>query len=105
MGHLWQRFLLASSLVVGLALGVAATVFGYSNLQTVDIHWAVFHLQGVPLWTVAIVPVALLLIADSASGAGTVTVNHDGKGGSVKADLGNGEHVEGTWTCDKIATS
>lgn len=45
------------------------------------------------------------LIADSASGAGTVTVNHDGKGGSVKADLGNGEHVEGTWTCDKIATS
>ena len=63
MGHLWQRFLLASSLVVGLALGVAATVFGYSNLQTVDIHWAVFHLQGVPLWTVAIVPVALLLIA------------------------------------------
>jgi len=63
MGHLWQRFLLASSLVVGLAVGVAATVFGYSNLQTVDIHWSVFHLEGVPLWTVAVVPVALILIA------------------------------------------
>jgi hypothetical protein len=63
MGHLWQRFLLASSLLVGLAVGVAATVFGYSNLATVDIHWSVFHLDGVPLWTVAVVPVALILIA------------------------------------------
>jgi hypothetical protein len=62
MGHLWQRFLLASSLLVGLAVGVAATVFGYSNLRTVDIHWSVFHLDGVPLWTVAVVPVALVLI-------------------------------------------
>jgi hypothetical protein len=63
MGHLWQRFLLASSLLVGLAIGIAATVFGYSNLATVDIHWSVFHLDGVPLWTVAVVPVALILVA------------------------------------------
>jgi len=63
MGHLWQRFLLASALVVGLAVGVAATVFGYSNLQTVDLHWSVFHLEGVPLWTVVLVPVAVILIA------------------------------------------
>jgi hypothetical protein len=63
MGHLWQRFLLATSLLVGLAVGVAATVFGYSNLETVDIHWSVFRLDGVPLWTVAVVPVALILIA------------------------------------------
>jgi len=63
MGHLWQRFLLASALLIGLAVGVAATVFGYSNLATVDIHWSVFHLEGVPLWTVAVVPVALVLIA------------------------------------------
>ena len=63
MGHLWQRFLLASSLLVGLAVGVAATVFGYSNLATVDIRWSVFRLNGVPLWTVAIVPVALILVA------------------------------------------
>ncbi len=63
MGHLWQRFLLASSLLVGLAVGVAATVFGYSNLQTVDLHWSVFRLDGVPLWTVVLVPVALVLVA------------------------------------------
>ncbi len=63
MGHLWQRFLLACALLVGLAVGVGATVFGYSNLGTVDIHWSVFHLDGVPLWTVAVVPVALVLVA------------------------------------------
>ena len=63
MTHLWQRFLLASALVVGLAIGVGATVFGYSNLATVDVHWSVFHLNGVPLWTVAVVPIALLLVA------------------------------------------
>jgi hypothetical protein len=48
---------------VGLAVGVAATVFGYSNLATVNIHWSVFHLDRVPLWTVALVPIALLLVA------------------------------------------
>ncbi len=63
MTHLWQRFLLASALIVGLAIGVTATVFGYSNLATVDVHWSVFHLNGVPLWTVAVVPITLLLVA------------------------------------------
>lgn len=63
LNHLWQRFLLTSSLLVGLAVGVAATVFGYSNLNTVDIHWSVFHLANVPLWAVAVVPVTLTLIA------------------------------------------
>jgi hypothetical protein len=63
LNHLWQRFLLASSLVVGLAIGVAATVFGYSNLSTVDIRWSVFHVNGVPLWTVAVVPITFLLVA------------------------------------------
>lgn len=63
MNHLWQRFLLASSLLVGLAIGIAATVFGYSNLQTVDVHWSVLSLSGVPLWAVVIVPIALILIA------------------------------------------
>lgn len=62
MNHLWQRFLLASSLLVGLAIGIAATVFGYSNLQSVDVHWSVFSLEGVPLWAVVIVPIALILI-------------------------------------------
>ncbi len=63
LNHLWQRFLLASSLLIGLAIGVAATVFGYSNLTTVNVHWSVVHMDGVPLWTVAVVPVALTLIA------------------------------------------
>jgi hypothetical protein len=63
LSHLWQRFLLASSLVVGVAIGVAVTVFGYSNLATVNLRWSIFHIDGVPLWTVAVVPLALFLIA------------------------------------------
>jgi hypothetical protein len=63
LSHLWQRFLLASSLVVGLAIGAAATVFGYSNLGSVNVRWSILHIDGVPLWTVAVVPLALVLIA------------------------------------------
>jgi hypothetical protein len=63
LSHLWQRFLLASALIVGLAIGAAATVFGYSNLATVDVHWSIVHIDGVPLWTVAVVPLALVLVA------------------------------------------
>ena len=54
---------MASALLVGLAIGVGATVFGYSNLATVDVHWSVWHLDGVPLWAVAVVPIALILAA------------------------------------------
>jgi hypothetical protein len=63
LSHLWQRFLLASSLVVGLIIGATATVFGYSNLTSVNVRWSIFHIDGVPLWTVAVVPLALVLIA------------------------------------------
>jgi hypothetical protein len=63
LSHLWQRFLLASALVVGLAIGAAGTVFGYSNLASVNVHWSVFHIDGVPLWTVAVVPLAIVLVA------------------------------------------
>ena len=63
LSHLWQRFLLASALVVGLLLGAGATVFGYSNLSTVNVRWSVFHVDGVPLWTVAVVPLAIVLVA------------------------------------------
>jgi hypothetical protein len=63
LSHLWQRFLLASALVVGLAIGAVATIFGYSNLATVNVHWSVFHLDGIPLWTVAVVPLAIVLLA------------------------------------------
>jgi hypothetical protein len=60
---MWQRLLLASSLLFGLLVGVAATVFAYSNRATVDVGWSVFHLYGIPLWTVAVVPVAVVLVA------------------------------------------
>jgi hypothetical protein len=63
LSHLWQRFLLATALVVGLAIGAAATVFGYSNLGSVNVRWSVFHIDGVPLWTVAVVPLALFVVA------------------------------------------
>ena len=63
LSHLWQRFVLAAALVFGLALGVAATIFGYSNTGTVDIGFSVVHLKGIPLWTVAIVPLVVVLAA------------------------------------------
>ena len=63
LSHLWQRFMLAAALVIGLAIGIAATVFGYSNLSTVNVNWSIFHVDGVPLWTVAVVPLGLVLIA------------------------------------------
>ena len=49
--------------MVGLLIGVGVTVFGYSNLARVDVNWSVFHVSGVPLWAVAVVPLALFLIA------------------------------------------
>src|ERR1700674_3370745 len=63
LSHLWQRFMLTSALVVGLLVGAAATVFGYSNLGNVNLSWSVLHIEGAPLWTVAVVPVVLVLIA------------------------------------------
>ena len=61
--HLWQRFVLAAALVFGLALGVGATVFGYSNTGPVDLGWSVFHARGIPLWAVVLVPLGLVLVA------------------------------------------
>ena len=63
LSHLWQRFLLASSLLVGLVIGAGATIFGYSNVETVNVHFSVFHLDGMPLWAVALVPLAVVLAA------------------------------------------
>jgi len=63
LSHLWQRFMLATALLFGLALGVGATVFGYSNTAPVEIGWSVFHLRGIPLWAVVLVPLGLVLVA------------------------------------------
>jgi hypothetical protein len=63
LSHLWQRFMLTSALVVGLLVGAAATIFGYSNLGTVNVNFSAVHLEGVPLWTVAVVPLIFVLVA------------------------------------------
>lgn len=63
LSHLWQRFVLAATLVFGLAVGIGATVFAYSNTGRVSLGWSVFHINSVPLWTVALVPIALILVA------------------------------------------
>jgi len=63
LSHLWQRFMLTSALVVGLLVGAAATIFGYSNLSTVNVNFSAVHLEGVPLWTVAVVPIIFVLVA------------------------------------------
>src|SRR6202165_5104016 len=62
LSHLWQRFMLTSSLLVGLVVGAGATVFGYSNLSTVNVNFSVLHINGVPLWTVAVVPLVFVLV-------------------------------------------
>jgi len=53
---------LALTLVFGLAVGIAATIFGYSNTGTVSVGFAVWHLNSIPLWSVAIVPLAVALV-------------------------------------------
>jgi hypothetical protein len=63
LSHLWQRFLLASALLIGLAIGVGATVFGYDNTTKIDVYWTVLHIHSVPVWAVAVVPVTLVLVA------------------------------------------
>jgi len=63
LSHLWQRFVIATALIFGLLLGAGATVFGYSNTASVSIGWSVFRVDGVPLWTVAIVPLVVVLVA------------------------------------------
>jgi hypothetical protein len=63
LSHFWQRFVLGIALLFGLALGVGATVFGYSNTAPVSLGWSVFHISGVPLWAVVLVPLGLVLVA------------------------------------------
>src|SRR5437763_15194511 len=63
LSHLWQRFVLAAALVFGLALGDAATIIGYGNNRAVDIGFSGVQPRGIPLWTVAIVPLLPVLAA------------------------------------------
>jgi hypothetical protein len=36
--------------------------------------------------------------------AGTLAVKTDGKSGTVDSDLTGGEHIKGSWVCDKVET-
>lgn len=63
LSHFWQRFVLGSALIFGLAVGVGATVFAYSNTAPVNLGWSVFQLHAVPLWAVILVPLGLVLVA------------------------------------------
>jgi|SRR5579859_4459643 len=65
LSHLWQRFLLTGTLFIGLLIGVVSTVFGYDNKTAVSLHLWVLHIDNVPLWSVAVVPVAITLIAST----------------------------------------
>ncbi len=38
------------------------------------------------------------------TGAGTLAVKSDGKSGTVDSDLTGGEHITGSWVCDKVET-
>ena len=40
-------------------------------------------------------------VGSTTSGAGTLKVNPDGRSGTVDAALPEGEHVSGSWRCDK----
>jgi hypothetical protein len=65
LSHLWQRFLLTSTLVVGIAIGALSTAFGFGNQSTVTVRILFLHLDSVPLWAVAVVPVAVTLVAST----------------------------------------
>ena len=64
--NLWQRLLRATALIVGLAVGVGVTVFAYSNTAQVNVSWATLHFNAVPLWTVAVVPLVVVLAVGAA---------------------------------------
>jgi hypothetical protein len=38
------------------------------------------------------------------TGAGSLAVKSDGKSGTVDSDLTGGEHIKGSWVCDKVET-
>jgi len=41
----------------------------------------------------------------STTGAGTLTIDQDGKSGTLDANLSGGEHVKGTFRCKEVVTA
>jgi hypothetical protein len=56
MSQLMQRSLRLGAFASGLLVGAASVVFAYSNHGAVTLSWWRLHYGGVPLWTVALVP-------------------------------------------------
>jgi hypothetical protein len=44
-------------------------------------------------------------VGDSATGAGMLIIDSDGKSGSVDADLSGGEHVKGSFRCAEVVST
>ena len=68
----WHRLLRALAFAAGLALGLGAAVFIFSNLAPIDVHWRIpsaggyvinWNLNGVSLWLLALVPLLVGAIA------------------------------------------
>jgi hypothetical protein len=68
----WHRLLRALAFAAGLALGLGAAVFIFSNLAPIDVHWRIpsaggyvinWNLKGVSLWLLALVPLLVGAIA------------------------------------------
>ena len=64
MSSVWHRFLRGAAFLGGVALGVGAAVFGYSNSTEVAVHWWRFSFDHVSIGWVALVP----LLAGVAAG-------------------------------------
>lgn len=63
MSSVMHRFLRGAAFLGGIALGVGATVFGYSNTTAVEIHWWGFSATNVSIGLVALVPLVAGVIA------------------------------------------
>jgi hypothetical protein len=68
----WHRLLRALAFAAGLALGLGAAVFIFSNLAPIDVHWRIpsaggyvinWNLNGVSLWLLALVPLLVGAVA------------------------------------------
>jgi hypothetical protein len=68
----WHRLLRALAFAAGLALGLGAAVFIFSNLAPIDVHWRIpsaggyvinWNLNGISRWLLALVPLLVGAVA------------------------------------------
>ena len=51
-----HRFLRLTAFLAGVLTGAGTIVFAYSNANLTQLYWWHFRFDGVPYWTVAVVP-------------------------------------------------